>query len=378
MTDTISPPNPDDDAPIDAEFEPALSRKSSLARRRSPGWLAFLALGSFSFLSFALAAVAFGLISGLKAEITTLRADRDIAQEARTALALEITNNNAELRVLNTALKDTSGSVAIIENLIESVQSSVDELSARPDLASASAIDPETGEAVLTPVNPLVLDRLEMLENAISTFPPAGPAIGGTDAIIAQIAELRLEMERLHEAGDHSILPLATEAENSDAAAALALSAIEAAARRGQPFQSGYQRLVTAMPDNRKVKTLELLARTGAPTLADLRGQFSVLERRALDVEAVRIGGGASWMRSIFGDGITIRRTGEDGAADAINDAKASLSQGDLPAAIAQIETLETDVQAVFTDWLDNARKRQSLEDGLEALRLAMIAKDHP
>ncbi len=376
MTDTTSPPNPDDDAPIDAEFEPALSRQSSRSRRRSPGWLAFLVLGSLSFLSFALAAVAFGLIPGLKAEITTLRAERDIAQEARTALALEITNNNAKLRVLNTALKDTSGSVAIIENLIEAMQNSVDELSARPALASAT--DPETGEAVLTPVNPLVLDRLEMLENAISVFPSAGPTTGETDALIAQIAELRLEMERLHEVGDHSTLLPVTEAENPDAAAALALSAIEAAARRGQPFQSGYQRLVTAMPDNREVKTLELLARTGAPTLADLREQFSELARRALDVEAVRIGGGASWMRSIFGDGITIRRTGENGAADAINGAKASLSQGDLPAAIAQIETLETDVQSVFTDWLDNARKRQSLEDGLEALRLAMIAKDHP
>jgi len=387
MTDTTLPPDPDENAPIDAEFEPALPRTPSLTGRRGPSWLAFLVLGGISLLSFALAAAAFGLIPGLKAgsgditamktEIATLKTERDMAQEARAELALKIADRDAELRVLNNTLKDISGTVALVENRIEIVRDRVDEIATRPALASA--IDPDTGEPVLTPVNPLVLDRLETLENAISTFPAVGPlTTGETDALSAQIAELRAEIENLREAGDRPNLPSISEVENLDADAALALSAIEAAARRGQPFQSGYQRLVSAMPDNRQVKALQPLAETGAPTLADLRAQFSGLARQALDVEAARIGGGTNWMRSIFGDGITIRRTNEDDAGEAIDKAQTNLSQGDLSAAITQIETLETDVQSVFTDWLDNARKRRSLEDGLEALRLAMIAKDHP
>ena len=387
MTDTTLPPDPDENAPIDAEFEPALPRTPSLTRRRGPSWLAFLVLGGISLLSFALAAAAFGLIPRLKAgsgdiavlktEIATLKTERDMAQEARADLALKITDRDAELRVLNSTLKDISGAVAIVENRIEIVRDRVDEIAARPALASA--IDPDTGEPVLTPVNPLVLDRLETLENAISTFPAVAPlTTDETNALSAQIAQLRAEIENLREAGDRPNLPSISEVENLDADAALALSAIEAAARRGQPFQSGYQRLVSAMPDNRQVIALQPLAATGAPTLADLRVQFSGLARQALDVEAARIGGGTNWMRSIFGDGITIRRTNEDDASGAIDKAQTNLSQGDLSAAIIQIETLEPDVQSVFTDWLDNARKRRSLEDGLEALRLAMIAKDHP
>lgn len=387
MTDTTLPPDPDNNAPIDAEFEPAQPRPSLLAGRRGPNWLAFLILGGISLLSFALAAAAFGLIPGLKAgsgeiadlkaEIAVLKTERDMAQQARAEMVQKITNSDAKLSVLKSTLDDTSDALAVVENRIELVRDRVDDVAARPEIGAT--IDPETGEPVLTPVNPLVLDRLETLERAISTFPAdEASTTGGADALLAQIAELRVEIESLREAGVQPNLPLLTESENLDADAALALSAIEAAARRGQPFQSGYQRLVSAMPDNRQVKALQPLAETGAPTLAELREQFSGLARRALDAEAARIGGGTNWMRSIFGDGITIRRADEDDAGNAIDKATISLSQGDLAAAITQIETLDTDVQAVFTDWLNNARKRQSLEDGLEALRLAMIAKDRP
>ena len=83
-------------------------------------------------------------------------------------------------------------------------------------------------------------------------------------------------------------------------------------------------------------------------------------------------------MRSIFGDGVTVRREGETVLKDELEDAVKHLQAGDLDRTITQIEALDPAVQTVFTDWLDNARKRQMLEDTLEALRLTMISKDRP
>jgi len=162
------------------------------------------------------------------------------------------------------------------------------------------------------------------------------------------------------------------------------LSAIEAAARRGRPFQSGYRRMLAAMPDEPTVRALAPLAATGAPTFSDLREQFPPLRHQALDAEASAAGGRTSWMRSVFGDGIIVRREGEASAVTVLEAADAALARGDLSTAIAQIDRLSkidrlsTNIQPVFTDWLDNARHRQSLEDALEALRLTMIAKDRP
>jgi hypothetical protein len=54
------------------------------------------------------------------------------------------------------------------------------------------------------------------------------------------------------------------------------------------------------------------------------------------------------------------------------------LEAGDLPGAIALIDTLDPDLQAVFTDWRNNADDRHMLEQSLEALRLTMIAEERP
>lgn len=83
-------------------------------------------------------------------------------------------------------------------------------------------------------------------------------------------------------------------------------------------------------------------------------------------------------MRGIFGDGIQIRREGETTNRGTLEAAASSLEAGDLPGAIALIDTLDPDLQAVFTDWRNNADDRHMLEQSLEALRLTMIAEERP
>ena len=366
MTDTTLPPGSGDTTPIDAEFEPA--PRQDKAQRAKPGWRTILAIAGLSLLALFMAVAASGLLPGfkgdakrmtaLKAEVETLKTERDLASLQRAEMAntlaqLQTDNQAAETKVrqLTSRLRDRSGALDLLERDLTRLSADVETMQTAP--RPTLVIDPDTGDAA---------QDLALL--------------------LAEMAVLRADLEALRQAGPVIETTTTTETlvatDTSDADAALALSAIEAAARRGRPFQSGYQRLHAALPDNRAVRALAPLSATGALTLSDLREQFPALARKSLDTEAKAIGGRTNWMRSVFGDGIKVRRADEINAADVLDVARSALSDGNLSTAIDQIETLDSDIQSVFTDWLDNARNRQSLEDALEALRLTMIAKDHP
>ena len=65
MTSSPLPPLPGEEAPIDAEFEPAEEKSAkSRARIGGPGWLAYGVLLLIALASFALAAFGSGLIPG--------------------------------------------------------------------------------------------------------------------------------------------------------------------------------------------------------------------------------------------------------------------------------------------------------------------------
>ena len=81
-------------------------------------------------------------------------------------------------------------------------------------------------------------------------------------------------------------------------------------------------------------------------------------------------------MRSLFGDGIQVRQAGEETPGDQLGRAETMLERGELSDSIEQIRATDENVQAVFTDWLNNAEDRLLLEQTLEALRLTMIAED--
>lgn len=377
MTDTPAS-DPVDQTPIDAEFEPAevtTSKKSGNA----PGWKVIAGLIGFSLICLGIAAMALGFVPGLKIGGDGAALKTDIA-----ALQTELAATKAEGRDLATRYEATRTEVATLTRRLGEASRSRADLSAQvlrlenqlSELSTQSqtvTLDPETGAAIVAPVNPLILGRIEALEDAITQFPAGGETKAeDTTALRREIAALRAQVSALETAP----APAAEVSHNADAA--LALAAIEAAARRGQPFQSGYQRLAAALPDNSAVQTLAPLAAKAVATRADLIDRFDDLRAPALDAEAAAISGTAAWMRGVFGDGITIQKSGENSAAEVLNRATEHLENGDLSQAIVQVESLPENVQTVFTDWLDNARERTALENALEALRLTMIARDRP
>ena len=378
MTDPTSSSPDRTDGPIDAEFEPVSApRRTRAVTSSGPGWLTILALGAVSFGGFGLAAVSAGMMPGIPGPAPRtdgLEASLASVQSELAALRTQVTDLEAGLAQSN-AREDISTAqaekIAGLSRSLTTVQSRLNSL--QTDLSDIETRLAETpAESLARPVvaspDPAILSRLETLEQALVNQPQDAPP---TDApsIEAQSPE---EAKPLPPEDPQS--PPDTSASD----AALALSAIEAAARRGTAFQVAYQRLTVAMPDFPGLQRLAPIAASGASTLSELRDQFTLFKRAALDREAATSGAGPGWMRTLFGDGITVRRAGTVTASDRLDAAETALADGDIKTAIREIEALDPDIQSVFTDWLKDARNRQTLEDVLESLRLAMIAKDRP
>lgn len=378
MSDTPLPPLPDEDAPIDAEFEPAeRSDQPPRSRGGGPGWAAFGLVFFLALAGFALAAATAGFIPGFKpgtgplnsvqtdlaavqsglsedrSETATLSTDIATLQARADSLSADRTRSNADLRNLRTEIETVQADISILQ---------------RARVASLADSSDRNSEEDAAPDLTALKSRVASLEDALITQ---------LETYNIALESLKTRVEALETQASSEGLSAAN-ASNARTEAALALSAIEAAARRGRPFLSAHQKLSAAMPSNEAVARLSPIAPKAVLTLSDLRDAYPALVDQALDAEAEADGGSSSWMRSLFGDGIQVRRDGEVTSSDHLSRAQAALDEGQLSDSIEHIRAADPNVQSVFTDWLDNAQERLLLEQTLEALRLAMIAEERP
>ena len=378
MTDTTLPPLSQDDTPIDAEFEPAPpSEPETSERRRGPGWLVVGLSFLTAFIALVLAAATAGYVPGFKpgtgplenvrSDLATVQTnlDQDLSETAALStdiatlesradsLSADRTRTNADLRNLRTEIETLQADISMLQRArVASLAEAGDASSSSegsPDLSSLSA-------------------RMTAIEDALVT--QLGTYETSLESLKTRVTDLEAQAasEQLN----------AASASNARTEAALALSAIEAAARRGRPFLAAQQKLAAAMPNNDAVSRLAPIAPKAIPTLADLRDAFPPLLDTALDASARAEGGNSGWMRQIFGDGIQVRREGDVTTGDHLDRAKAALDAGELSESMEHIRAADPNIQPVFTDWLNNAEDRHLLEQTLEALRLATIAEERP
>ena len=385
MTESSLPPSSGDDAPIDAEFEPAVrSESKEVATRSGPGWFAFGLLSVVSTAGFALAAASAGYLPGfhpgagtvktLETELGTLKSADETQAGSSSANASEIETLKSRADSLQADRTRTVTDIRALKRDIETLQADISTLQrARiASLADESEAETET-EPQTTPI--AASADLSALQTRVASL---------EDALVSQLGTYDATLEALRtrvtdlETQAQTETLTAADSSNARTEAALALSAIEAAARRGRPFLSAHQRLVAAMPSNQAVGRLSPIASEATPTVADLRAAFPALRAQALDQDAQNQGGASGWMRGLFGDGIQVRQSGEVTTGDQLDAAGAALQVGDLGNAIQSVRALEANLQPVFTDWLDNADNRLLLEETLEALRLTMIAEERP
>lgn len=376
MPDPSLPPSSRDDAPIDAEFEPAKPKaKPKATSRKGPGWIAF---GVLALTCLGLSAVGAGFVPGFTPgsdQAAALETELEALKAGRSDTAVKTANLGTDVATLKSRADslqaDRTRAVTEIRALREELETLEADISTlqRARIAGLAETSDETETA------PIEQPDLAELENRLTALEDAMVSQLGTYDNALEVLKLRLTDLETQAQGEG--LATATSS-NARTEAALALSAIEAAARRGRPFLSAHQKLSAAMPSNQAVERLAPIASKAIPTLADLRASFPALIDHALDQDARDDGASSNWMRGIFGDGIQVRREGETTPRDQLDQAQTALTSGDLSAATSQIRALDPDLQAVFTDWLNNADDRHMLEETLEALRLTMIAEERP
>lgn len=183
-----------------------------------------------------------------------------------------------------------------------------------------------------------------------------------TDAARAAIARLRAENDALKTASGQSPV----------AAGAIALNAIIEAGETGAPYTSALATLKRAEPDETAIDVLERYARSGAPSLSEIRANFDAAARAGLananreNADGVVENYGAR-IAGLF----NIRpATPQPGAAPGaiISRAEDAVDRGDLSLAVFELEALPTSAQNAMGEWMMLARARTEFEVALRSI----------
>ena len=326
-------------APIDAQFEPAAPAPDAAPSAGAPGWLALGAVGVVSALIGA-AAGAYGgkALTGSSADIAQLQTRLDEVTAAQAGI--------------DEKLSQPAAASAELAGLI----SELDAVSQRLDLALAAGGDPAALEGLM--------DRLAALEARV----PATPA---PDPQVAYLTERLRNIEAEREAAEAQ--SKAAEEIGNRADAALALSAIEAATRRGTGFEADYRALRKAAPDNEAIRRLAPYI-TGVTSLPALQAEFPAVRAAVLDAATPEPSEKLSWVDRFFGEAVSVRpaKGTHPEATKALDKAGLALTSGDLAGAVQALSALEPAAARAAEDWTRRANRRITLEEVLEDVRLSL------
>lgn len=403
MTDDSMPEDDpiDSSEPIDADFEPAPEEtgRSQGGPSGGPGWLGALVLSLF--------AAGLGGLLGMAGTRflantstnpgmveTRLKAMEAGQEEVSIRLARTIREKDglkASMSALATEMdelaKHEGGAPAAID--IAALASLQQRISALESIDTSGEVSPEDVSRAVASLETR-LDRLarsvEQLEEA-----PGGVEVERVIEVETKLAELRddLNEAKLSNSRDAEQLAGLIEGMRQDEAAARgaaeaasqtadmarAVSAIEAASRRGGGFTPELRTLRSAMPEDASVRQLASISDNGAPTVAQLQTSFEAARSKAEAVIPDASEAGLSWLNRAFGDAVSVRRLdGEDSEPDAIL-AKASdtLATGDLAATLELVNQLDGPPADAMADWTEQANRRITLEAALEALQRRLL-----
>ncbi|MGB0670074.1 MAG: mitofilin family membrane protein [Rhodospirillales bacterium] len=178
--------------------------------------------------------------------------------------------------------------------------------------------------------------------------------------------------------------PVSTGVSQAGQALVLAVSQLQAAARRSGPFDGELAALRSVAGDRPDLEpliaALAAEATTGAATVADLRTAFPAAARAAKQAEGP-MSGGSWWEQTLnrLSGLVTIRRIDggdvEAGGTDAaLARAGALLDKGDLSGALKAMETLSDAARSAAGEWTTAASGRLAVEKALAALHVRAVA----
>ncbi len=314
--------------PIDVEFEPAEHEY-----RRGGG------IGLGSALVLAVLAASAGATGGaLAPRVPEIRAALDKAIPERPGPALTGTQAAGATGTLDSR-------VARIEHIMSTPLDQA---------ANAPADGANLTQRVYT-----LQGGLQDIQARLSTM----PSTGDVQRLVAEVQQLEQQLPAVAEQAR-----VAQQASR----AAFAVAAASEASRSSGPFEESYASLQALMPQDENVLALAPLARTGAPTRAELREQFDRIDNDVLRAAREAQAGAGFWGRiqALLAEWIIIRQTGQGDTPDGVVErAQARLAADDVAGAIRELNRLSGRPKQLAQPWLNNAQRRLEIDTRLAAIR---------
>ena len=272
------------------------------------------------------------------AALDPLRADLDALRGAVDPLGGEVTGFAEALAALSAELGAISQDVAGLRGEVSALPT---DLAARIDALDARTAPLEGALGEIRDAAAPLPERVAALERDLGAR---------MDAVEAEVAALGAEARDV-------------EAEAEALAREAAANQVRLAVRSGGvPFAEPLEVLGGAVPE-----ALASQADAGVPSRGGLNEDFPARSRAALRAARAAEGpaaGVGGFLQRVTNARSLAPREGDD--ADAVlSRAEAALREGDLEATLAELQTLPTDVQAEFGDWLARARARLEAERAL-------------
>ena len=359
MTDTNYPGQEPQAEPIDAQFEPAPDPLPAKPGSSGPGWGGVAIAAVLAALAGAAGGI-FGRDMLLPDRTAAMQQDLGNLQAQQAEFERQIAEMPEASDELSSLIGEVSGNSRKLNELLASGAGipAVDELAAR--IETLERVD-TSGSA--TPAE--ALRTIAALEARITTLETAAVA-----ATVSAPAEPET--------------PAPAPEKDRAAEAALALSAIESAARKGAAFEADYRTLRAAAPSNQTVRRLAPYV-SGVPTISRLQSDFAAMKTAAIAAGKTDAANTdqpqsqLSWLSRVFGDAVTVRpaHKREDPVAISLDTASKALAAGDLSASVKALATLEGGAARAAQDWTREANRRITLEAVLEDVRLSLIEPEN-
>jgi hypothetical protein len=297
----------------------------------------------------------------------------------------------AQVETLETGVKETSPKLADLADRVGQLETSLKAISQSASdggsVASAAAIAQQIAEAEqrldakLADALAANASSLQEMQSAIAELKAKIGALAelGTGNGAAAGPALAARLARLEAAMPELAAAIGKENNGAkSAAAAIAFANLRAAVSDGRPYATELDTIGALVPSVGDLGVLPAYAEKGIPTAPDLARTFVVAKEGAQVATAPASSG--SLVDTLMASAqslVTIKRLDEpttgQGPGAALARAKAALDQGDLAAAVKEVETLDGASREAFAAWLGQAHARLSADETLIQLESTLL-----
>ena len=307
-------------------------------------------------------------LSALKAQLAGLEANVKAMSPELAGLADRVAQLETSLKTLAETASE-GGSVATAAAIAQQIAEAERRLDAKIDaaLADGKVASAAALEQMRTEIAELKAKLGALAEAELGTGESPDLA-----ALIDRIAKLEATLPEIVNALNKEL------AGAKSAAVAIAFANLRAAVSDGRPYAAELDTISALAPSVGDLGVLPAYAETGIPTVPELARSFATAGDNALAAPAPAAGG--SLVDNLMASAqslVKIRRIDEapagDGPGATLARAKAALDQGDLAAAVKDVETLDGATREAFSAWLGEARARLGADQTLTRLEGVLL-----